>query len=760
MIKLTLATTLLIFIIHLAVFSQDVSESDIYRPKIGLVLSGGGAKGMAHVGVLKVLEELKIKPDYITGTSMGSIMGGLYAIGYNANQLDSIIKQVDWDKMLSDNIPLSKVVPEEKYDYRRYLFQFDLTRKGPVLPSGVVVGQGITEELNYLTWDVAGINDFDDFPIPFRCVASDLISGEPFIFNSGSLSTAMRSSMAIPSVFSPVVLDNMLLVDGGVLDNLPVKACRDMGADIIIAVNVGVKGKPKIDDFKSIGDVLMGAAMIRSNYEANKSLRYIDILIEPDLEGYGNASFNDGADIIELGEIAALKSYVELSGLADYLNQFPCEKKPQINPLKQDVFIEDIKVVGLKRLNKNFILGKFGLKKGHRYTRKDIDEGLHFLIGTRYVDNVNYKLMDGNQGYILVLEPIEAFPSKYNFSIHYNDVYKASAIFNVAMRNYVLNGSSFKFTFELSEYPRLYAEFVDHFGQKQSTGYYANAHWERNFIPYIDDSGNKLGSFNQTYGEAQFGLFFSPDIKRILKVGGFFKRTMDNSGSGVLDLIIDDVNRIGSQAWGFNLKYDKNSLNKQFFADRGMKFNFNLEYPIEVSSIYQGSDNSLEILEDIVDIPNKSYLKLDISIKQYLPLNSHLNLSYFASIGGASKDLGSSQYFSIGGTNSTTRANDIPFVGLLAKEVSAQQYVLGNINLRYEPISNLYIGIDANVMDYKTNFDELSFAPTELFGSDETIISGGVSISYNSILGPVNLGYGRSNLNNQNRIYFSVGFPF
>ncbi len=141
-------------------------------------------------------------------------------------------------------------------------------------------------------------------------------------------------------------------------------------------------------------------------------------------------------------------------------------------------------------------------------------------------------------------------------------------------------------------------------------------------------------------------------------------------------------------------------------------------------------------------------------------MNSHLNLSYFASIGGASKDLGISQYYNIGGTSSTTRVNDIPFVGLLAKEVSAQQYVLGNINLRYEPISNLYIGIDANVMDYKTNFDELSFAPTELFGSDKTIISGGVSISYNSILGPINLGYGRSNLNNQNRIYFSVGFPF
>ena len=433
--------------------AQEVFEEES-RPKIGLVLSGGGAKGMAHVGVLKVLEELDIRPDYITGTSMGSIMGGLYAAGYNAHELDSIIRLMDWNTLLSDKIPLSEVVPEEKHDYNRFMFQFDLTKKGTKLPNAMVEGQGIAEEMNYLTWHLTGINDFDDLQIPFRCVAADLISGEPYVFKSGNLVTAMRASMAIPSVFSPVRTDSMLLVDGGVLDNIPVKVCKDMGADIIITVNVGFREKPDFDDFESIGDILMGAAMIRSNYEANASLKETDILIAPDLSGYTAASFFDGDVIIGLGETAARERFDELASLADFLSLYP-QKTIEKPKLSKKIFIEDIKVENLGSLDKTFVLGKFGLKKGRHYTKDEINTGLHKLMGTRYVENINYSLKKGDNGMILTLLPKESYRSKYAFSLHYNNTYKASAIFNVTFRNRMVKGSKVSMGLEFSEYPRL-----------------------------------------------------------------------------------------------------------------------------------------------------------------------------------------------------------------------------------------------------------------------------------------------------------------
>ncbi|TLX72117.1 patatin [Labilibacter sediminis] len=741
-----------------SLFAQQSEET--YRPKVGLVLSGGGAKGMAHVGVLKVLEELNIRPDYITGTSMGSIMGGLYAIGYTADQLDSIINVIDWNAMLSDKIPLTLVVPEEKHAYSRFLFQFDLTRKGPVLPAGVVAGQGIAEEMNHLTWHTAEYDNFDDFPIPFRCVASDLISGEPHVFKSGNLATAMRASMAIPSVFSPVVIDSMLLVDGGVLDNMPVLTCKEMGADIIITINVGFREKPSIDDFKSIGDVLMGAAMIRSNYNIDESLAHTDILISPDLLDYGAASFFNGREIIDLGEDAARERFDELEDLANFLSQFDNQQDAPEIQLLDEIYIEDIRVEGLQHVSDKFILGKFGLEKGNNYNKQDINGGLHKLMGTRYISNVSYHLELGQHGYILTLQPIETFRSKYNFSIHYNNTYKASAIFNLTLRNYVFKGSHLGLTFDLSEYPRINTEFIDYIGARQLAGTFFKAQWEANQVTYFNEDGSRLGSFNQNYTNTEVGILFTPDTKRILRGSVFYQRQISNSGNGLLDLIIKDVDRIGNEWWGFKLNYNMNSLNEQFFATRGSQFDLNMEYPIGFNTIYSGSEEAIDNLDDLVDIPVENYLKFKASFNQYIPLSSRFNIAYLASIGGATEDLGSMQYFNFGGLRSIARTKDIPFVGLSPREVTAQQFLMGRVDLRYEPINSLYISLIGNVLDYKSDFDDLSFTPNNTLSTDDVVIGGGVMLSYYSILGPLELGYSRCTLHNKNRWYFTAGFPF
>jgi NTE family protein len=217
--------------------SQEIVNNEVQRPKIGVVLSGGGAKGLAHIGVLKVLEELDLRPDYITGVSMGALVGGLYALGYSAEELDSIANDIDWKESFADKLLYNQVRINVKNDYKDYQIHLtgnDFNEVG--LPIGVVDGRLISELLSGLSWGSIGTNDFDDYPIPFRCIATDIVSGKPIMFSSGNIAQAMRASMAIPTAFTPVVIDTLLLVDGGVVNNFPVKECFDMGADIVIGV--------------------------------------------------------------------------------------------------------------------------------------------------------------------------------------------------------------------------------------------------------------------------------------------------------------------------------------------------------------------------------------------------------------------------------------------------------------------------------------------------------------------------------------------
>ena len=205
-----------------ALFLATAGTAQNRRPKIGLVLSGGGAKGVAHIGILKAMEEAGLTPDYITGTSMGSIMGGLYSIGYTADELKDIALNIDWDRILTNKVPLDKVTFEEKAYYGRYLLDFYMKGKELQLPTGVIEGQALLELFSKITRPVHEISDFNQFPIPFACVAANIVTGEPVVLNKGSLALSMRASMAIPTVFTPVKIDGKLLVDGGLVRNMPV----------------------------------------------------------------------------------------------------------------------------------------------------------------------------------------------------------------------------------------------------------------------------------------------------------------------------------------------------------------------------------------------------------------------------------------------------------------------------------------------------------------------------------------------------------
>ena len=218
----------------------DAEDDATPRPRIGLVLGGGGARGAAHIGVLKELERLRIPVDAIAGTSMGAIVGGLYATGVNAEDLEELVSSLDWNAALSDTAAREDMSFRRKQDEREFPINFELGLRGTdlVLPKGVIQGQELDLLLRKLTLHASHITDFDNFPIPFRAIASDIVAGEAVVMDSGDLAMAIRASMSVPGVFAPARIDGRLLVDGGLIGNLPIDVMKEMGVDIIIAVDV------------------------------------------------------------------------------------------------------------------------------------------------------------------------------------------------------------------------------------------------------------------------------------------------------------------------------------------------------------------------------------------------------------------------------------------------------------------------------------------------------------------------------------------
>ena len=262
------------------------------RPRIGLALSGGGARGGAHVGVLKVLEELRVPVDFIAGTSIGAVVGGLYASGMSPEQIQEWLLSSDWNAYIDDRPPRRDLSFRRKEYDRQYIPDLELGLKGGRLkgPEGLIAGHLFGMELNRLTLPVAEVTDFGLLPIPFRAVATDIVTGDKVVLSHGRLSDAIRASMTIPAVITPVELDGRLLVDGGLTDNLPVDVARAMGADVVIAVDIGTPLSDR-EHLGSLFDISRQVVNILPESNARASRKMADLLVEPELAGIAVADY-------------------------------------------------------------------------------------------------------------------------------------------------------------------------------------------------------------------------------------------------------------------------------------------------------------------------------------------------------------------------------------------------------------------------------------------------------------------------------------
>ena len=378
------------------------------RPRIGLVLSGGGARGAAHIGVLKALEELHIPIDYIAGTSMGAVVGGLYAGGLSPQQLEQDLLHVDWDSAFSDQSPRRDMPFRRREDDLNHLVKLNLGYKDGrfVLPRALIAGQNLTANLRGLTLPVAAISDFNQLPVPFRAVATDISDGTMVVLDHGDLASAIRASMSIPGVFAPVEIDGRLLVDGGLVRNLPVDVVRAMGADVVIAVDIGTPllARKELDSVLGISTQTF-RILTRGNTEQQMALLGPgDVAIIPRLDSIGFADFTSGAQAIARGEAAtrqlapALRRYsVSEAQYRDFL------LRQRVHPTPEPPRIDFVRVENDSPVADSAIRRLVRVQPGQLLDATALREDIARVYGLGDFDRVDYRVVveDGKRGLII-----------------------------------------------------------------------------------------------------------------------------------------------------------------------------------------------------------------------------------------------------------------------------------------------------------------------------------------------------------------------
>ena len=442
------AISLLALLLTLSVWGQNPDKDDKLR--VGLVLSGGGAKGFAHVGALKVIEEAGVKIDYIAGTSMGAIIGALYASGYSASELDSILRTTDFNALIQDNLPRSAKTFYEKDDSERYALTLPFDDFKISVPQAYSGGQNIYNLLVRLLYHVKDVKDFNKLPIPFVCIATNVETGEEVILNRGYLPEAVMASGTLPSLFEPANIDGTILIDGGVVNNYPLEQVQAMGADVVIGVDVQ-HDLSKREALTSATEILLQTNRFRSAEEMEQKSKKTDIYIKPDVEDFTVLDFNRYNEIIASGETAARKMILELKSLSTYQGA----TNQVIDPIEanDEIIVNRLVISGdNQNYSRGYIKGKLRFDLGEKITFGKLQQGISNLSATDNFETIRYQLVSNGIGEDLIL-PLEESQNKtfIRLGAHYDDLYKSAAMINLTRKNFLFKDDLASFDFVLGD---------------------------------------------------------------------------------------------------------------------------------------------------------------------------------------------------------------------------------------------------------------------------------------------------------------------
>lgn len=750
------------------------------RPKIGLVLSGGGAKGIAHIRILQVLDSLGIVPDYVAGTSMGSIVGALYASGYGVRQIDSITRAMDWEVIMSNSVTFNEINIEEKDEFGRYVYELPMVGLKPQFPLGLIEGQHVEELLAKLFFPVSKITDFSKLPTPFLCVATDIVKGEPVVLKSGSLAMAVRASMSIPTVFSPVKIGKRLLVDGGVYVNFPVTYCRQMGADFIIGVDVG-GGLYREDELNSAAKLLLQTTFLASNESYEREKKNTDIYINAFSHmKFGTMDFEEGESMMQAGDTAVKEVMPRLVELANRMKSFPARKVRRISQMAGVYKLEEINQEGVSDDNKKLVLEKFGWKAGDIVTRDQIASSVHKLMGTRLFSKINYQIAGDTVRSSLTLNATERPNNTGKFAIHYDTDRGAGLILNFTKRNLLLPASRFVGTLDLAENPRARANYFYYVGKRMRWWHQTEAFGEKTILnSYFD--GTPIPDVKSRYAFAATQLNYSFNPRSFAGLGAFWlwsqlKPSIDPRTEIAPPPVA--LIRYQFQSMGLRAHYTYNTFNRVYFPSRGawirLEGSVNLNNPFESEVLTTSSSSSVASAESG---KVQHYLRLNLKGQQNFDLTRKLTLQLRGQLGFTQEissgtdrfsayRLGAGDFFSLGGQLIRQRSTVFPFLGLRESELAAAQVMMAGAQLQVTLAKNLYVIPGINLLaagydssDFWQSLGDFDFSEASA-NSAFYQLGYGVSAGYMSLLGPLVLTVSSDPQIGKIRWFLNIGFNF
>lgn len=721
-------------------FSQENNEKE--DVKVGVVLSGGGAKGFAHISVLKALEEAGVRVDYIGGTSMGAIIGGLYASGYSASELESLVRNVDFDAILSNKLPRKSKPFYEKEDGEKYALVLPIKKKNVGIPKAMSEGQNVLNVLSELTQNVNHIEDFSKLPIPFVCVATNLETGEEKVFKRGFLPQAMKASGTFPTLLAPVEIDGELYIDGGIVNNFPVDLVKAMGADVIIGVDIqgGLQKKEHLDSAVKIINQIVGFQMyntLEEKYEA------VDYLVQPNLKDFYVTSFDKANEIMKQGDSAAqsrINDFKELAKRQSRINLLPSTT----NEFRK-FHISRIDITGNKNYTRAYILGKLNLKNEDTTSYKRLTESIDNLSATGNFDIVQYKIDETKDGNVVRFKVKETNVWNYlKLGVHYDDLYKTGVLLNFTSKHLFFKNDILSADLILGDNIRYNVNYFIDNGFYWSFGLRLRFNTFYKNIKISDAAVNRItldyeDFTNQAYLQTVFSRKFAigggiefkritASTKTILELNGL---TSEDNGR----LYFDRSNYFNLLGY---IKLD--TYDKSYFPKKGLFLDASILYYV-ASTDYNNNFNPFSQLKADFGFAFSIWDKVTFQI---------LSQAGFTLGDNENKALN----FNVGGYGENFINNFIPFYGYDFAELEGKGFLRSGLTLRYEFIKKNYLSFSGNY----TRVEDDIFYEGLIF--DDTRSGYKASYGLETFLGPVEVHYTWSPDHNEDYWYFNVGFWF
>jgi len=699
------------------------------------------------------MEEAGLRPDYITGVSMGSIIGGMYSLGYSADSLQKIFKSINWKLILSNKIPLNKVIFLEKDHYANSLVALPLSSRKILFPSGLINGQQAENMLSYYAWPAADINDFSKLPIPFLCVATDIINYKKVDIKTGYLPDAIRASFSVPSIFTPLKIDSLLLLDGGLIRNFAATEAREMGADIIIGSYVGFTGY-KADKLMTVGGIMEQIAMFRSLDDFEQEKKMVDVLIKPNTDKLSIFQFDNVDSLIKRGYEAALPYKKYFRRLADSLNNIEEQKPLKYILDKKTYTFSQIEITGNKSYSYEQILGVLDIKPGEKVDREMLRDRIELLYGKVWFDKVKYRIISYDDSLALNIDCVEKPTSILYGSVHYDNSLLSSLIFEMSLKNLLTQRSDINLSSMVGQYYKVDLSYLQFIDRNQIFGLSANFFSDNTLIPLLELRGDKGEVISRNFAP---GI----SINRRIGLNNMMSISANYENQNLITHYISDVS-LKSMSFNYltaTYDYKINTLDSKHFPHKGSIFNVSLNTSkLRSAALKTDSTNFIQRWNDDGNSRFNRFYTFHLSIDHYFSPPGKLTLSFGGDIffiTDADSISAQNNFYLLGGIESVNRRS-IPMVGFQSNEIPVKKAASIRTALDLEFAENLHLNFIANI-----------FAAQEVNRANNfSLISGfGIGAGYMSIIGPIKIGlmygnYKRETYFNKFKGYISIGYNF